>query len=256
MNYRVWLNHVPGLAPVLSVILIGFNDNRAIPENLDLDDVTGYMGNEPDPEQRAYKAFRKWAKINSACYGLYRIIKGNIQALRLELGPMANLLQESTGREVDETGVEKEERLLRESWHNSVVMGSPEYHAKRAETRKSRKTINDAYGKRLEVLDQAAREFGTIPVFVTQHAGRYRLDKTGALRGRIGGFFSIDAINDVTRDYCAQRNMFCIDLASEMFFSANDIYDGIHTTPQGSRKIGMKVCEKLSQWPDRPQLNE
>ena len=60
----------------------------------------------------------------------------------------------------------------------------------------------------------------------------------------------------VTRDYCAQQNMFCIDLASEMFFSANDIYDGIHTTPQGSRKIGMKVCEKLSQWPDRPQLTE
>ena len=55
-----------------------------------------------------------------------------------------------------------------------------------------------------------------------------------------------EPFHDVTRRMCKKANLACVDLAREFVFEAGDTYDVVHTTPQGSRRVGEFLCRKLS----------
>ena len=44
---------------------------------------------------------------------------------------------------------------------------------------------------------------------------------------------------------CREAGAICIDLASMIEFQDEDFYDRIHSTPAGTKKIGLFLFEKL-----------
>ena len=99
----------------------------------------------------------------------------------------------------------------------------------------------DAYADRLETLIGHIRALGAKAILVTQHKGGYRI-REGRLYGRQQPDGTVD-----TGDYAdlMAQGALCIDLASDLAFGDGDFYDGLHTTPQGSARIGRYLAEKL-----------
>ena len=128
-----------------------------------------------------------------------------------------------------------------------VEIGSKEFK----QARRSMLAIYGAkiksYRQRLAELDRAAKEFGAVPIYVTQNAWGY-WRKDSRIYGQLSRYLLFNAINDVTRAFCRSAGRFCIDVAGSYYFGNGDVYDQIHTTPQGSRKIAMEICAPLSQW--------
>jgi hypothetical protein len=112
----------------------------------------------------------------------------------------------------------------------------------------------DGYARRLRVLHAKTLAFGAAPIYVTQINGDGRA-AAGAVDGAIqeieasgGGrtFAELSLYNAELLKFCAEVKAQCIDLAGELRFGPEDYYDSVHTTPQGSRKIGMYLAGKLA----------
>jgi len=93
---------------------------------------------------------------------------------------------------------------------------------------------------------------GAKPIFVTQNNGKYRIRKGKVyLAPRKDGtlnytdYIMMAAMARVTMKTCQVIDAICIDIANELFFVDGDHYDGIHTTPTGSEKIGRYLHSKL-----------
>ena len=58
---------------------------------------------------------------------------------------------------------------------------------------------------------------------------------------------TLDVVNECTRSVCREYPADChlIDLSREVKFELSDFYDLVHTTPQGARRIGEYLPEKL-----------
>ena len=51
--------------------------------------------------------------------------------------------------------------------------------------------------------------------------------------------------NNATMSVCEKNTRICIDLAKELTFEDEDFYDGAHDTPQGAKKIGRYLYNRL-----------
>jgi len=103
------------------------------------------------------------------------------------------------------------------------------------------------------VLHAKALAFGATPIYVTQINGDGRA-AAGVADGVIqeieasgGGtiFAELTLYNAELLKFCAEVKARCIDLAGELRFGPGDYYDAVHTTPQGSRKIGLYLAGKI-----------
>ena len=59
-------------------------------------------------------------------------------------------------------------------------------------------------------------------------------------------FAELSLYNAELLKFCAEVKAHCVDLAGELRFGPGDYYDSVHTTPQGSRKIGSFLAAKLA----------
>src|SRR5262249_8920924 len=107
----------------------------------------------------------------------------------------------------------------------------------------------DAYRQRLRTLHARTIAFGATPLYVTQINGDGRIvgDTVYEIEGSGGGkiFAELALYNAELLRFCAEAKAHCIDLAAELRFGPGDFYDSVHTTPQGSRKIGTFLAAKL-----------
>ena len=109
-----------------------------------------------------------------------------------------------------------------------------------------------AYKVRLAQIADRIERLGAVPVFITQVRADYRFD-----HGRLVGIVkptgpngvdqgqALRSINAATLDFCRERLVTCLDLASEIVFEAGDFYDYEHNTPRGAEKIGLWLAGKL-----------
>ena len=56
---------------------------------------------------------------------------------------------------------------------------------------------------------------------------------------------TLQLFDESTLEICRNLQLDCVDLATQIDFNDGDFYDGIHTTPSGSRKIAVIVHEAL-----------
>lgn len=93
----------------------------------------------------------------------------------------------------------------------------------------------EAYENNLNTLIQLTKKYNAKPVFITQKIAKdHWLMKY------------ISLINKRTIKFCVDNNVSFIDLENIIKFDdLKDLYDGIHTTPSGSKKVGYLISEYI-----------
>lgn len=119
-----------------------------------------------------------------------------------------------------------------------------------------------AYEKRLRQLLPMVKEFGAIPILVTQAKGDAVIEN-GKWIGLVDGetdmrvFWEVNNgldrrivlnfFNDVTMRVCYETpGAICVPLHEELLFEKDDFYDFVHNTPKGASKIGRYLKQKLA----------
>ena len=230
-NFDAWLNHIPGLKPRHAIAYIGVNERL-------LED----RGNDDDVERFRESDRPLWLerfKLNSALYGLYRAVSGNLIAWRAGIH---HAQAKAAGR--NETAAAALDRRWREISASSLVINSDEHAFSLGAAKIALGDELAAYADRLARLAEAIRRFGAEPIFVTQTDGGFRL-KDGVVRGDLERYFVQRTFNDATLEFCTKAGGRCLDLGRDFTADDGDFYDSVHMTPQGSRKVAETICRGL-----------
>jgi hypothetical protein len=216
-NFEWWFNNIPGLKPKYIIFYIGINDL-----NLDKGRELISEGNKKSFRQ----IFREKSALYYVGYTLYGIYSAKIE-------------HKAGHGYVDFNKVE---------WTTSPLQN--DYNAL------MHKRISD-YSYRLAVLISKTREFGSIPIIVTQPTRRYRF-RNGSIEGvketldygnaKINGidyFHMITKMYEVTGEICKANNVIFIDMGKERIWDDDDYYDFSHMSPIGARKVGEYLFERI-----------
>jgi hypothetical protein len=214
-SFELWFAKIPGLKPRYMVFFIGVNDRGVAPEAVE--------GADTLVHDSAYRRARTYVENNSAIVRAVRIVRGWFAARRIGVHYGSGKVESADSKWVparvsDDLAAQLRPRV-------------------------------EAYGRRLRVLHAKARAFGATPIYVTQINGDgKRIDGViHEIEGSNGGaaFLELSLYNAELLRFCAEAKAHCIDLAGELRFGPGDFYDSVHTTPQGSRKIGLYLAHKL-----------
>jgi len=206
----LWIPYIPNLRPRVVLVYVGINDV--------------YLQDSWRDSLRVTKLSRELEQ-RSALVHLWSTAEGSLQARRAEL----------THHAVDFTHA---------AWTDRPAQ--PEVSAGQQATALA------AYKIRLAHIANRIEKLGAVPMFITQVRSDYRFDN-GRLVGIVkpSGPNGVDQgralgrINATTMDFCRERLVTCLDLASEVVFEAGDFYDYEHNTPRGAAKIGLWLAGKL-----------
>lgn len=217
-NFELWFPKIPGLQPRYILAYIGINDHALA--------TSGHMAKQ-DHMEAPRRKLKQFLMNNSALYTLFRNIRGMIRARQANL---VHVQQSYNGT----------------NW--TPAASQPDIGAAEREFADHLA----AYAERLRTLAGNIRSLGAEPIFVTQHKGTYRI-RDGAILGRpledgtvdTDAYAGLSAFNRVTLEVCAEVKGVCLDLAGELLFVDGDHYDGLHTTPVGSDKVGRFLQAKL-----------
>lgn len=215
-SFDLWFPRVPGLRPRYILYFIGINERGVSPDAVSGADSLAHDG--------AYRRIRTYIENNSVLVRGVRVVRGWIAARRIGVQHGSGAAETKAGR-----------------WVPADV--PPDLAAR------LRPNL-DAYARRLQALNARTRAFGATPIYVTQINGDgRRVDGAVQEIERSGGgatFAELTLFNAVLLKFCTEAKALCIDLAGELRFGPGDFYDSVHTTPQGSRKIGLYLAEKLA----------
>ena len=292
-NFSVWFKHIADLKPKFFLAYVGINEPKiaqTTEANSFNDDVT-FRDKDGEPNRRygdgtaeryTYaKVVGDWISINSALYSLYKIVAGNLEAIRTGSNPRWRTelyydapkkgvmwgLEASTFDEADKAWFTKEladrAMLSLDRLNESGKTGAmriDEYFADGVPTvnisdeilfklRREEDAANagalNAYRDRIRLLVQNIRAFGAQPILMTQPKGSFR--RSGAqISGDIVSYIKLDSFNRALMDVCREVGGICVDLAAGIEFGDGDYWDWEHTTPQGSAKIGAYLCRVLT----------
>jgi hypothetical protein len=214
-SFEVWLPQIPRLKPKYFMFYIGLNEPPAFAlETFDLLEETKFWA----------KVERRW-KNNSALNNLFRLIRGAIRARQVR---------------AVHSRMQFNEADMKVRWDHSLTV------RERVEPRW--RTQLDAYEPRARRLAQLTRQWGAIPIFVTQTRGEYRWRKGELIAMNEENFESAmthHLFNEITMKVCREENGICIDLEQEAEFGDGDFYDHAHVNSVGSRKIAEVIYRNL-----------
>lgn len=126
----------------------------------------------------------------------------------------------------------------------------------------------DETRRNLHALVDRAEKYGAPMVFVTQpilwRADIGEAERRLLLAGGVGSngewctrkqYYSVralaeglEAFNDITRDVCRARGLFCIDLARLLPAKAEYYYDDMHFNEAGAEKVGEIITSEILRW--------
>ena len=86
---------------------------------------------------------------------------------------------------------------------------------------------------------------------MTQSRAGWRIRGTRVFgRGKdganVGYYVQQSLFNARAMKACREMQAICLDLSTELAFTDGDFFDDVHTTPQGSAKIGAYVARGLA----------
>ncbi len=218
-NFELWFPKIPGLAPRFVLAYLGINE-------------TAYVRDDDAPRSwdvmvEQNRTVKRYLKNNSALYGLYRTIKGAFRA--------------------------RDAMLV----HSTPPPGPLEWRLPSEQpdvvaTERRYASYLDNYAARLRELIKRTRELGAEAIIVTQHLGDYRL-RDGKVFGRVMDDGSVDvgkyailmAHNRRSMSVCGEMGAICVDVSRELIFEDGDLYDFVHTSPQGSAKVARFIYERV-----------
>lgn len=225
-NFDVWLNHINGLRPRFVLVYLGINE-RLLEGRQSEDDVLAY-------NESRLPLWLERVRQKSAINALLVTIRGNLLALRAGVHHAAATQQAQLGSQ-------RIDQAYAAMSGAAISVTSAEYQARLGQELANTAADKQAYAQRLSTLITKIRDFGAQPILVTQSAGTYRL-ADGVVSGDLAEYFRMAAINATTLASCRQHGIICLDLASQLSFGDGDFYDGVHTTPTASGKVGTAMC--------------
>lgn len=214
-SFDLWFRKIPGLAPRYILFFIGVNDRGV--------SAGAISGPDSLVHDTVFHRVRAFVENNSAFVRGVRVVQGWFAARRIGVHHGSGKVET------------KDSRWVRAQLPAGLA--------------ESMRDSFEAYGRRLRLLHVKALAFGATPIYVTQANGDGRsIDGVvheigGSNGGRI--FAELALYNAELLRFCAEARALCVDLAGELEFGPGDFYDAVHTTPQGSRKIGLFLARKL-----------
>lgn len=212
-NFDNWFPNIDNLSPKYVIAYFGINERKIVPD----------LKATRTPEHKDFaRQVKQYVRNNSAIYHLYKTVKGTVAAHR------ANL----THRKIDFASLPWESVSL-ESYQQRSCDGESQQNFK----------------DRLDMLYTKITDLNATPIFATQRRGDsyidgdkiYGLTESQALDKR----HDLDCFNQITRAFCAEKSIKCVDASEVPFKKEEDFYDYVHTTPSGSQKIAAFFYENL-----------
>lgn len=218
-NFKWWFPHIPGLAPKYILFYVGLNDFYK---------EAGYRFDKLQDPAPGF-SLRGQIQQKSAIWSLVRLVRGAWDA---------RFVHKISHRFVDFRQMEWTDRPLQTDYG----FMQPRL---------------DAYADRLRLLADLTRDFGAIPIFVSQPSRQYQLTPAGMRGGSAVTSYEGHEINGVdyghmmrrldgtTESVAKEKGAIFIDLAGTPGWEDADFYDFAHMTPQGAAKIGHLLFEAL-----------
>lgn len=212
-----WIPNIKNLHPQFYLFYIGVNDLfRLQPNQYDLN--LGYYFND------GLHPIRRFMQ-KSATYYVFRVLNGVLAIKSKKAGHTKVNFGEINWAVQD--------------WDDQRLSNVKEEYA----------GFLSKYSERVEKLCRLTQQQGAIPIFVTQASARgMNQGSTFEFNPHWGdaSVYRRRALNDSTIEACGKcENAICIDLAKDLLFSHDDYYDVVHNNPQGARKIGLFLANRL-----------
>jgi len=222
-SFDRWFPLIPGLRARYVLIYAGINDiHLELSENARYDRLRS-----EDEGTTRWNRVRRYLRDSSALYAAYRSLRGLMRAR------YAGLIHQ----QVD--------------WGRVVWLEHPEPDTA-VPLSGVLERLRGEFGERLGLIVDRARELGSEAIVVTQHRAGYRrsggrllIARGDRWSGQLHEYLSQTAFNLRAMEVCHAKGAICIDLAGEIEFEVGDFLDYVHTTPQGSRRIGDFLFTRL-----------
>lgn len=216
--FDLWLSRYKSLKPDIILFYLGINDALYMIENIKSDNLDklsdGRIMNSIDRDNlihiNQFDKFYQFAKNNSALVQLYKLIKGNIISYKYKMNYNKKLVTNNT-RNNNTTG----------NINNFLNLPFSKNDKEKFILYKK------LYVNNLNKLLNKAIELDSKPIFITQ-----------IISSQHWLFEFLNEINVQTKLFCIDKKLKCIYLDENISLEEDDFYDGIHTNPSGSYKIG------------------
>ncbi|WP_417798018.1 SGNH/GDSL hydrolase family protein [Terasakiella pusilla] len=204
-NFDNWFPNIDNLSPKYVIAYFGINEQKIVPD----------LKAVQTPQHKDFgRQVKQYVRNNSAIYHLYKTVKGTVAAHR------ANLTHHKINYKTA-------------PWE-SVSLESYRQRSCDVESQQN-------FRARLDKLYTKITDLKATPIFATQRRGDsyidgetvYGLEESQALDKR----HDLDCFNQITREFCAEKSIKCVDASEIPFKKEEDFYDYVHTTPVGSQKI-------------------
>jgi lysophospholipase L1-like esterase len=218
-SFEAWFPHIPGLKPAYFVAYVGIND--------------ALLADSAAIDRLAYRHRWRYVEAHSAFLRLGRTLVGLVHARVTRL------------------------RHSKVDWPTAKWTDKSNYPDNRSARPQA---APEAYQSRLIALVNAIRAFGSTAILITQARGD-AIEQDGQLlglqaEGEMNGLDHrrlLEEFNGITLSVCEGLAVLCIDAARDIAYSTADFYDPLHMTPQGARKLGRLIAERLSLMEKKPE---
>jgi len=211
--YDMWFSKLPQLKPKYIIIYLGINDALFLIENYDKKNnfnkgrILNNLNRDLLVNNKLLEKFVQYIKNNSAFHNLYLLIKGNIISRKLNI-----------------------------NYNNNIKIFNQTYTFPPKENitidRNDLNYFYKYYLKNIEDIIKINKNYNSKLFLVTQ-----KIAEDHWL------YSYLYTINSMTMEICNLKKIICFDLHNHILFDKKiDLYDGIHTTPLGSSKVGILIA--------------
>ena len=219
--FNMWFSRHPDLNPDFIIIYLGINDALYFVESLNNKNILnkGRQLNSSNRDTLTSIGFIdrsiQYLKNNSIFHSVYLIIKGNMISKKYEISYNSN-------------------PNIFSAYHQEA----PINNIKPGE--KISNIFIDYYYKNLREISEHSKNYNAKTILVTQV-----ISKNHWL------YDYLNKINILTMSFCKTNKINCINLKdNKLKLKENHFYDGIHTTPDGSKLIGEFISDKFNRLDD------
>lgn len=214
--FDIWFSRFENLRPSHILYYIGINDALFMIENITSVNLEEFsvkrIMNLIDRDSLAHvkkiDKFYQYIKNNSGLVQLFKFLKGNFISYKYKFSYFNPSYFENNNIETSTnfslTKEDKDKILLYKQY----------------------------YLKNLEQLLTKAKEINSTPIFITQ-----------IISPKHWLYNYLKEINSYTKMFCKTKILQCIYLSENILLTDDDFYDGIHTNPNGSKKIGLYLSK-------------
>ena len=212
--YDLWLSRYAELNPEIILVYVGINDALFFVEQFLNNNysVKGRVINNSNRDllnlEYSQDRFIQYFKNNSIIHDLYLLIKGNILSRKYKLN------------------YNKTPKVFNEKYTKIPDI----------KNKPSLETINlfhKYYENNILNIKKISQKYNSKIIFVTQKIAKDHW---------LYNYLSI--VNKISEKICNEQKLECFNLHKNINFNIKkDLYDGIHTTPDGSHKIGKKIAK-------------